>query len=102
MSFVDAVPYAAGSGVQWLPGAALAVTTPPGSSGSSPTRLDGADSTAGAPAGGDGVTASAEPEVRPAQAQTVAPNARARTRAGMRRGERVAISQAAMPETPLF
>ena len=51
MSLVDAVPYIAFSGAQRLPGAALAERTLGGSCGSGPTRLDGADSTAGAPGG---------------------------------------------------
>ena len=60
MSLMEAVPYTALSGVQVLPGAALAAITPPGSSGLSPVRLDGADSTAGAPGAGAGVVAWAE------------------------------------------
>jgi hypothetical protein len=59
MSLMDAVPYTAFSGVQVLPGAALAAITPADSSGLSPVRLDGADSTAGAPGGGAGVKACA-------------------------------------------
>src|ERR1700678_651571 len=57
MSLLEAVPYTALSGVQVLPGAVLAAMTPAGSSGLSPVRLDGADSTAGAPGGGAGVVA---------------------------------------------
>ena len=57
MSLMEAVPYTALSGVQVLPGAALAAITPAGSSGLSPVMLDGADSTAGAPGGGAGVVA---------------------------------------------
>src|ERR1700722_15330792 len=57
MSLVEAVPYTALSGVHVLPAAALAAITPDGSSGLSPVRLDGADSTAGAPDGGAGVVA---------------------------------------------
>jgi len=49
MSFLDAVPYFAGSGRQVLPGAELAETTSDGICGWTPVRLDGADSTAGAP-----------------------------------------------------
>src|ERR1700678_3916017 len=59
MSLMEAVPYTALSGVQVLPGAALEAVTSAGSSGSSPVRLDGADSTAGAPGGGDGTVAPA-------------------------------------------
>src|ERR1700742_5147036 len=100
MSLIDAVPYVAFSGVQWLPGAALAEMTLCGSCGSSPTRLDGADSTAGAPAGGVGTTASAELAVRPAQAQTTAPAASARVRVRSRRGDRDAMSSPPIPEAP--
>ena len=61
MSLMEAVPYTAPSGVQVLPGAALAAITPSGNSGLRPVRLDGADSTAGAPGGGAGVVARAGP-----------------------------------------
>src|SRR5580658_860730 len=57
------------SGVHVLPGAALAAITSVGSSGSSPVRLDGADSTAGAPGGGDGWVA---PPGKAAATRTIA------------------------------
>src|ERR1700761_6744325 len=106
MSLVDAVPYMGFSGVQWLPGAALAAMTSGGSCGLRPTRLDGADSTAGAPGGGEGTTASAEAAVIPAQAHTMTPSANARVRVQVRqatrRGDSRAISAPPIPEAPFF
>jgi hypothetical protein len=57
-----------------LPRAALAVITPVGSCGERPVKLDGADSTAGAPAGGEGTVAdagtAAPPSANPAAPAT--------------------------------
>src|SRR5579875_3356309 len=60
------------SGFQWLPRAALAAMTLAGSWGLRPVKLDGADSTAGAPDGGEGTVAEA-PVVPRAKAIAMAP-----------------------------